>query len=251
MKKTKSNTRIPPSKSSGVFSDIRMYLFHKPEVKTLIKFKSLEERQDYSERIIQRLGVSVSRYAILNIHQIGIDVPLKYAFEELLNWNGDSTCWPNYIARVSRIDNDIERIKIYLFGRASHHFGLPPLFNLDAIRIQRIPEPYDFDNARYLLYRCSGGYPIGIFSMYVRSPISERNEVCQTQLFFTVGFNFYGKENLTERNIVNRIWERVHDRVTSNTMIRFKQLCEWRFGKMQQGEKDVRGYQACNIHPQP
>ena len=234
---THNAIRIPPSRSTGIFSDIKSFLLHKPEVKTLIDTRSLTERSDYHERIVQRLGVSVSGYAVLNIHRLGIDVPSKYVFEELMNWNGDSTCWPNHIAKVCRIEDKIERINILPFGKSRFPFGLSPLFRLSAIRIRKTPEPYDFDNARYLLYESSGGYPIGIFCMYVRSSIAERNEVNQSQLFFIVGFNFYGHEKWSERNLVNRMWELVHDRVTSNTMIRFKQLCEWRFDKIQEGRE--------------
>lgn len=225
----------PPSKSSGVLSDIRFFLLQKPQIKTYIKFKSNEERQYYTDRIIQRLGVNVERYKVMNVHQIGINVPPRYSFEELLNWNGDSTCWPNHIAQVSRINNRLENIHIYLFGKRRLWFGLSPLFDLDAIKIQKVPETYDFDNARYLLYKCSGGYPIGIFYMYVRSPVAEQNEVEPSQLFFVVGFNFYGKENISRISLINKIWEAIHNRVTTNTMNRFKQLCEWRFNKLQKG----------------
>ena len=95
-----------------------------------------------------------------------------------------------------------------------------------------MPDPDEFDNARYLLYDCSGGYPIGIFSMYVRSSIAEQHEVEPTQLFLVVGFNFYGRENWSRKRIINRTWEGVHNRVTANVMNRFKQLCEWRFEKI-------------------
>ena len=235
MVKEKSIINEPPSRSRGVLSDLRLFLLHKPRIKTHIKFKSYEERQFYVDRIIQRLGINVEKYSVLNIHQIGINVPTRYTFEELLNWNGDSTCWPNHIAQVSRINGRLENIQIYLLGKTHLWFDLSPLFDLDAIKIQRSPASYDFDNARYLLYKCSGGYPIGIFSMYVRSPVAEQNEVEPTQLFFVVGFNFYGKENLSRISLINRIWEAIHDRVTTNTMVRFKQLCEWRFNKIQEG----------------
>ena len=118
-----------------------------------------------------------------------------------------------------------------LFGREKGPFGLrlPPLFDLTAIRFCSHPEPLDCDNARYLLYACSGGYPIGIFSMYVRSPIAEQGEVEPSQLFLVVGFDFYGREALSHRRILNRPWEWIHNRVTANIMNRFRQLCEWRF----------------------
>jgi hypothetical protein len=110
-----------------------------------------------------------------------------------------------------------------------------PLFQLNALRIQHLPDPSDFDNARYLLYNCSGGYPIGIFAMYTRSSIPDQQEKDQTQLFMVVGFNFYGREDLSGDRFVNRLWEKIHNRVTANIMHRFKQLCEWRFQKIQEG----------------
>lgn len=236
MKKTDYNNSKPPSRSFGILSDLRNFILHKPGIETHIRFKSQEERDYYRTRIVQRLGVNVENYSVLNIHQIGINVPPSYSFNELLNWNGDSTCWPNHIAKVSRIDNSLEKINIFLFGRPKLWFGLSPLFRLDAIKIQKVPDVIDDDNARYLLYNCSGGYPIGIFYMYVRSPVEEQNETESSQLFFMVGFNFYGKEGQSEKNIISRIWELLHDRVTSNTMLRFKQLCEWRFEKIQNGK---------------
>ena len=109
------------------------------------------------------------------------------------------------------------------------------MFNLRANTFQELPDPSDFDNARYLLYNSSGGYPIGVCYIYVRSSINAQNEKEQTQLFMGVGFNFYGKKNWTRRNVINRLWESVHNRVTENIMNRFKQLCEWRFDKIQEG----------------
>jgi len=240
---TRSNT--PPNRSKGVLWDIGFFLLKKPKIPTLIKFNDPKERENYTQRILQRLNTSVRDYTILNIHRIGIDAPVRYVFEELFKWDGDSTCWPNYIARVERIDDRIENIRIYLFGKKRYppgfkksFFGFKyiPLFNLRAIRIQHLPNPNDFDNARYFLYQCSGGYPIGIFAIYARSPIPSQNEKEQTQLFFVVGFNFYGeKEWPNTHYIFNRIWEKVHNRVSANILNRFKQLCEWRFQKIQQG----------------
>lgn len=229
-------------RNKGILSDIRFFLFHKPAVPTLIKFNSDSERENYTHRIRQRLGIGVSKYAVLNIHKIGIKAPVRYVFEELLSWNGDSTCWPNHIAKVQRINDALEHIQIFLFGKKKYPFGFKkgifglrfiPLFNLNAIKIQHLPDPTDFDNARYLLYECSGGYPIGIFSIYVRSSIADRQEKEQTQLFFVVGFNFYGKEEFP--SFINRLWEKIHNRVSANIMNRFKQLCEWRFQKVQDG----------------
>ncbi len=234
----------PPSRSNSVLSDVRRFFLHKPEQPTLIRFRTEAERQNYSHRIMQRIGIDVSEYVIMNIHQIGIDAPVRYVFEELLRWNGDSTCWPNHLARVERIDGRLEAIRLFLCGWQRYPFGLRrgifglsfiPLFNLNAKRFQQVPPTSDCDNARYLLYECSGGYPIGIFAMYARSSIAEQNEAEPTQVFLAVGFNFYGRESLSKTKLVNRTWEWVHDRVTANVLNRFKQLCEWRFSQIQGG----------------
>jgi hypothetical protein len=233
-------SKHPPAKSNGILSDIRYFLLNKPLVPTCIKFRTDEERQLYSSSILQRTGIGVEAYKVLNIHRIGIEVPATFVFEELLKWNGDSSCWPNHIARVTLQDGKLENIKVNLFGlptdpfkRKKGIFGLQifHLFNMTAIRIQKTPAPFDFDNARYLLYKCSGGYPIGVFSMYVRSSIPERGEKEMSQLFIMVGFNFYGNKTLTRLNVINKTWEAIHNQVTAHIMNRFKQLCEWRFEK--------------------
>lgn len=239
-----SRELTPPNKSTNVFSDIKYFIVHKPEKPTLIKFNSDKEREDFSYRILQRLGVEVDSYKILNIHKIGINVPAKYVFEELLNWNGDSTCWPNHLAKVVQRNSNLENLSIYVLGLTKLPAWIKnsflgrsfiPLFKLNAIVFKKIPDPMAADNARFLLYKSSGGYPIGIFTMYVRSSIDQLNEKEQSQLFLMVGFNFYGHTNWSKRNLINRLWEAVHDRVTSNVISRFRQLCEWRFDKIQNG----------------
>lgn len=241
-KKTTSLT--PPIKSNGLFSDFRNFLWNKPKIRTLIKFNSKEKRDEYNQRILQRVGQGVDQYTVLNVHHIGIEAPVSYIFNELLNWNGDSTCWPNYIAKIERIDDDIEAIRILPFGWKKYPFGFRknifgisfiPLFYLNSIRIKRVPDAFDFDNARYLLYKCSGGYPIGIFMMYVRSSIADMGETEQSQLYLSVGFNFYGKELSTSWNIFSPLWEAVHNRVTAHVLNRIKQLCEWRIEKIEAG----------------
>ncbi|MCK5730572.1 MAG: hypothetical protein KAH68_05830, partial [Draconibacterium sp.] len=94
------------------------------------------------------------------------------------------------------------------------------------------PDTFDFDNARYLLYESSGGYPIGIFTMYVRSSIEELGETEHSQLIFAVSFNFYGKEKQVSK-LVNLLWKSLHNRVTANVLNRIKQLSEWRIEKIQ------------------
>lgn len=234
----------PPSDSKGFLSDVNHFMLNKPKVSTLISFKSNAERENYTFRILQRLDTEVSGYKILNIHKIGVNAPAKYIFEELLDWNGTSTCWPNHIAKIVKTNDRLENISVYLFGWT--HFPnwfkksilgrtFIPLFKLNVIRFQKMPDPSDSDNARFLLYQSSGGYPIGIFSLYVRSSIAHQQETEQSQLFLIVGFNFYGKEAWSKRSSFNRVWEAVHNRVTSNILYRIKQLSEWRFGKMKAG----------------
>ncbi len=244
IKPNKPGTPCPPPRSQNFFTDVFHFLLHSPSIPTRVDSDSESQRQNYGHRIIQRLDIDVNKYAILNIHKIGIEAPASYIFEDLLQWNGDSTCWPNHIANVVHNDNDLEKIKIYLFGGIKNPFQRPQkpmdlkgisLFNLKALKILQVPEKFDVDNGRYLLYHCSGGYPIGVFAMYVRSSIGEQNEKEQAQLFMIVGFNFYGREALSKKRWINQPWQMVHDRVSANILNRFKQLCEWRFDKIQSG----------------
>ncbi len=245
--KRKEKELSPPKRSSGIYTDIKYFFFNRPEKQTLINLKTEEAREDYNKRIVQRFGIDTEKFSVLNIHKIGVEAPPSYVFDELLKWNGDSTCWPNHIAKISLVNDKLENIRVLLFGKEKYPFGfrksflglkLLPLFNMNAIRIKRVPDPFDFDNARYLLYECSGGYPIGIFFMYVRSSIKEMNETEQSQLFLTVGFDFYGREDWASKlSLFNKIWQLIHNRVTSNVVSRIKQLAEWRLSVMQTQEK--------------
>ena len=219
-----------PSPSKNIFTDIWHYLVHRPAMRTLVEHNDTESSEEISKSIMQRTGIDVENYRMLNLHSIGINSPASYIFDELLNWSGDSICWPNYIAKVNLQNGGLEQIKIFLFGLKFRLLRMHPfhLFDLNAIRIQKVPNHSDFDNARYLLYECKGGYPIGIFSMYVRSSIPGRGEKEMSQLFMMVSFNFYGKSN-ARANIFNKVWERIHNRVTSNMIYRFKELCECKF----------------------
>lgn len=225
-----------PRKSRSVVSDVRNYFLHQPEVRTLIEFPSLAEREESGKRILQRLWVNVDSYSILNVHQIGIDVPVRFAHEEIMLWSEDSPFWPNHIATIEAIEGNHEHISIVLLGRATRFLrrwlkriapGLGTLFRLTALNIQNEPHPSDLDNARFALYECSGGYPIGIFFQYVRSPIESQGESKHSQIFFAVSFNFYGREKWPR--FAARAWETIHNRVTSNILNRFKMLCEVEF----------------------
>lgn len=222
----------------GILADIRDYLIHRPAVPTRVEFTSRSEREDYSSRIMQRLDISVEGYAILNIHRIGVGAPVTFVFEQLQTWSATAPWWPNSIAKLESRDRSLKRLRVYFLGRKRHLFGLKfpffglnviPLFKMNVMTVRAVPEPLDVDNARYMLYRCSGGYPVGIVVVYVRSPIAGQRETDQTQVFFAVGFNFYGKENWPENHLINTIWETIHNRVTANVLHRFKDECETRF----------------------
>ena len=229
-----------PGRSRSVLSDIRRFVFHKPDIPTFIESKPDALREDYEHRIRQRLGLSVSEYAIMNIHKIGIAAPGSYVFEEFLAGEAVRRCWPGHLAMLERVEGNFEHQHVYLLGRRKRFldleydlFGLNivPLFTMKAIKVQRVPEPSDFDSQRYVLYECSGGYPVGMFCCYVRSSIDDLGETEESQVFMAVVFNFYGKKDWPEHHIVNRTWERIHNRVTANILNRFKRLCEINFQK--------------------
>ena len=235
-----------PTKSAGIFHNFISYIAKTPKEETLIRFKTKEERLEYNQRIMQRIGMNTNNFSVLNVHQIAIDAPVHDIFDELMHWNGDSTYWPNYLAKVDRIENKLERIRILPFGWKKYPFSfmksffglrLIPLFLLTAIRIKSVPDENN-DNARYLLYQCTGGYPIGIFAMYVRSTIPEIGESKASQLIVGVSFNFYGKKKWQEkRKLINILWEWIHNRVTSNVLQRLKQLSEYRIIQIQEAKQ--------------
>ncbi|MEN8005912.1 MAG: hypothetical protein ABFS42_02815 [Candidatus Krumholzibacteriota bacterium] len=225
----------------GILRDIADYLVRRPPVDTLIKFDTSAKREDYSQRIMQRLQIDVSLYSMLNVHQIGIQVPIRYVFDEILRWDGDSTCWPNHIAEVERQQEGLDHISIFLFGQRQYPFGRKhrflglryiPLFNLTVSRLQRQVDGTETDNARFVLFRTTGGYPIGHFCMFTRSPIQALGETEMTQMFLMVGFDFYGRKSSRLSRLVSKGWEAVHNRVTANIMNRFKQFCELRFHRV-------------------
>ena len=237
-RRNKSEPAGIPGESRSVVSDISRFVINRPAIPTLIESKSEAAREDYEHRIRQRLEFSVSEYAIMNIHRIGIAAPAGYVFEELLDRQTSLRCWPGHLATLERVNDDFEHINVYLLGRRKRFLGLKydllglnvvPLFTMNAIKVQRVPDPSEFDSPRYVLYDCSGGYPVGVFGCYVRSSIAELGEVDQTQVFMAVVFDFYGKKDWPEKHIVNITWERIHNRVTANILNRFKRLCESRF----------------------
>jgi len=228
---------LPPS-SENLLSDIYHFLLKPPEYNTFIKFENPTQQKDYYLRILHRLNVRVNDFTVLNIHQIGINVPVKYVFEELLTWDNKSVYWPNKIARIRLIDGTLDRVQIYLFGIEkifgfeSFNFNglrIPQLFRLEKRQFNLSPKTANLDNARSLLYDCKGGYPIGIFALYVRSSINEQNEKEMTQLFFIVAFDFFGLKKHRYNNLIKGVWEKLHNRVTANVLNRIKLICETKF----------------------
>lgn len=216
-----------------MIADLRHYFINRPAIPTLVDVDSGDVRQDYRQRIAQRVGIDVSQYSVLNIHRIGIDAPVRYVFEEIVRWRGNSPYWPNHIATLQILDEKPEDVRVVLLGRSVGGWlvsvtggRLGTLFEMHSRTVRRVPADFDLDNARYFLWDCSGGYPIGIFSVFARSAIAALNEVEPTQLFFAVGFNPHGRRFLSRIRPVRGTWEAIHNRVTANVLNRFKRLCE-------------------------
>ena len=218
------------SSVGGLVRDVRDFLLASPPADTAVPAATFEERRDLSESIQQRVDIDVTPYSILNIHRIGIDSPGRAVFERIMDWDGDSSYWPNHLARATRMDEGLHRIDIHLFGwRRCLGRQVKPLFRLEALRILPQPGPCDPDNHRYVMFHCDGGYPIGHFIMYVRSSIPARGETGPTQLFLAVGFNVYGRRNLARAGparLVTALWDKLHNRVTSHVLHRLKAQCE-------------------------
>jgi len=235
---------VQPSTIRNIWADVATYVLRKPPVRTHVSLRTPDERDDYDARILQRLNIRVSDYAVLNIHRVGIDAPVAFVADMIGQWRPEGGYWPNHLARAVFGANQANHVEVFLLGRTQPIFGLPrrlfgldyiPLFQLDIIRRQRVPLPSDVDNARYVLYRCSGGYPMGVFSMYIRSNIPAQHERERTQLFFVVSFDFFGKKNWLGAWAVRPLWESMHNRVTAHTLTRFKAHCERAFVRLQAG----------------
>jgi hypothetical protein len=232
-----------PADASGLVSDVTGFVFHRPEISTHVAVESDSWREDYTLRIAQRTGVDVSVYSILNIHRIGINAPVEIVFEEVERWNGESYTWPDHIATIEEIPGEKDGFRVVFLGRTrivrwlrkrlGRQFGT--LFRATVAEARRVPNLQDLDNARFFLWNCSGGYPLGVFSIFVRSAIPERGETEPTQVFFAVGFNPFGLAFLGRIGPVRTVWQSVHDSVTSNVLNRFKQQCEDSFRQLQLG----------------
>lgn len=231
----------PPSSDTrqNLWTDLRRYFLRAPEIPTLVSFDERELREEYTRRIAQRVGIDVSKYSVLNIHRIGIDAPVRHVYEEIVRWRGQSPYWPNHVATLEMGGERAEDVTVVLFGRSiggwlwrSSGGRLGVLFRMHIRAVRPVPSSADLDNARYLLWDCRGGYPIGVFSVFARSPIASRGETESTQLFFAVGFDPHGLRALASVRPVRRVWEGIHDRVTGNVLNRFKRVCETSFASL-------------------
>jgi hypothetical protein len=120
--------------------DLLTYFVQRPPVPTLVRFSNPVQRDDYLARIRQRVGLGVERFAILNVHRIGIDAPLMLVWQKSLEWGPDSTYWPMRIAPMERPDGSNHWLEVYLFGRAGPHIGTGPVGH-DASLADSSPGP--------------------------------------------------------------------------------------------------------------
>jgi hypothetical protein len=236
--------RVSGSAPAGLAHEFVTYFVRRAPIPTLVPSSSLTERDSVEARVRQRIGLGVERFAILNIHRIGIEAPALLVWEKSLDWGPASTYWPMRIAPMERPDGSPRSLEVFLFGRkkplpvlGEEVFGLDfmPLFRMELLAQQDTPGIFDPDNGRYLLYRCVGGYPIGLFSLYVRSGIPSEGERERTHFFFVVAFDFYGRPHWSRSGPVRWTWERIHNRVTSNVLNLFKRECEEEFAARQRG----------------
>ena len=205
----------------GLWSDLTTFVLRRPAEQTHIDLSMPGKREIYERRILERLGISVADHQVLNIHKIGIRAAPDFVWNEWARRNPDGHYWPRSIALPAWQDESAEHGKLLLFG-----LGFSPVFRVDLVRRYEVPLATDPDNARYALYRCSGGYPVGIFAVYIRSRIAAEHEVEPTQMFFLVSFDFFGKKHWLGTHAVRPIWESIHNRVTTHVLNRFKAHCE-------------------------
>jgi len=214
--------------TQGLWADITGYVLRRPARPTRVPIVTVALREDYEDRILQRLGIRVHDYSVLNVNRIGIDAPTTFVWDAVANWRPDEGYWPNTLARAEFSSSLPRSVQVRLFGAI-------PMFQLDMLRYQDTPGLTEVDNARYLIHRCSGGYPMGVFSIYVRSRIEAEDEAEPTQLFFVISFDFFGRKNWLGTKLVRPFWEEIHNRVTGHTLNRFKAHCESGFAAVRTG----------------
>ena len=65
-----------PKHTFSIWSDIQAFFLHRPKVSTRVDLSDPVFRKEYSDRIMQRVGIDATEYAVLNIHGIGINAPI-------------------------------------------------------------------------------------------------------------------------------------------------------------------------------
>lgn len=204
----------------GLRSDLLGFLLERPTEQTRVDLSLPSRRDFYRHRILQRLGVNVADHEVISIHRIGIEAPADFVWTEFSRPDPDPDFWPSRLARICWHGEGADHGKILLLG-----LPFAPLFRLDLVRRQETPPPTDVDGTRYALYRCSGGYPVGTFSVHVRSRIVAEGEVEPTQMFFIVAFDFFGRKHWLGTRVIRPVWESIHNRVTTQVLNRFKARC--------------------------
>jgi len=206
----------PPVPSRGLLGDVSQFLLRRPEDATHVEIGDPAAREHYGLRIAHHLGTPVDDYEVLNIHRIGIDAPVDRIFEVIRSGAAATACWPNRLARLQRDADSATNARVNVLG-------LPfwSLFRLTEVELDDVG-----DGARKILFRCHGGYPIGIFAMLARPSYSELGEHRTSQFFFVVSFNFYGRPRWWGARVLHGMWESVHNRATGNILNRLRRLCE-------------------------
>ena len=206
----------PPVPSRGLLGDIYHYLLRRPVIPTHVAITDEASREHYGRRIASHIGTPVDEYAVLNVHRIGIDAPVEEIFAELRRRNATTACWPDHLAHVQRRAAPNGDTHVSVLG-----WKFWSLFRLTEVESDTFG-----GEARHLLFRSHGGYPIGIFAMLVRPSIRELGESSESQFFFVVSFDFYGQPHWWGAKFVHGLWEAIHNRATGNILNRFRQLCE-------------------------
>ena len=74
----------PPSASRNLITDFFNFFLHQPKIPTLVMLNSLRSREEYTKRVLQRIGIEVSGYSVLNFHKVAINAPVNVIFGEFI-----------------------------------------------------------------------------------------------------------------------------------------------------------------------
>jgi hypothetical protein len=221
----------PQNRFARLWRDFVSFFVRQPGEPTHIDLSLPELRQEYDRRVFERVGVSVADNDVLNIHRIGINAPPDFVWQVWARRDPEAYYWPTRIAFPSLRNQSRNEGALLLFGRPYLR-----LFRAVLIRRHDVPQDSDPHEGRYALYRCTGGYPIGIFGMYARPRNVTEGDIEPTQVFFLVAFDFFGRKHWLGSRAVRPIWESIHNRVTTQVLNRFKAHCESAYARAQEPE---------------